>query len=136
MATLHFADLSPEQREIWQAEQAYWALVKERDTEGWIALAHDRVAVWPHVAPVPMNSVRFREDARIRGERDRIAAYELSFHAIEVHGDAAIVYYTVAISSGSTPPDAAPDRRSCITHTWIKDRGASRLAGGVSRLAG
>jgi hypothetical protein len=82
MATLHFADLSPEQREIWQAEQTYWALVKERDTEGLIALAHDRVAVLPHVAPAPMDSVGFREDARIRGERDRIAVYELSFHAI------------------------------------------------------
>ena len=40
MATLHFADLSPEQRDIWQAEQAYRALAKERDTEGLIALAH------------------------------------------------------------------------------------------------
>ncbi len=28
MVTLNVADLSPEQREIWQAEQAYWALVK------------------------------------------------------------------------------------------------------------
>ena len=129
MATLHFADLSPEQRDIWQAEQAYWALAKERDTEGLIALAHERVTVWPHFAPAPMDSVHVRENARIRVERferDPVAAYELSFHAIEVHGDAAIAYYTVAVTNSTT----------CITHTWIKDRGAWRLAGGMSRLAG
>jgi hypothetical protein len=43
-----------------------------------------------------------------------------------VHGDAAIAYYTVAVTNSTT----------CITHTWIKDRGAWRLAGGMSRLTG
>src|SRR5262245_28027823 len=95
MATLNVADLSPEQCEIWQAEQKYWALVKERDTEGLVALAHDRVTAWPHIAPAPMDSAHFREDARTRGERDSVATYELSFHAIEVHGDAAIVQAVV-----------------------------------------
>jgi len=40
------------------------SLVKERNAEGLIALAHDRITVWPHIAPAP------REDARTRGERD------------------------------------------------------------------
>jgi ketosteroid isomerase-like protein len=138
MATLNVAVLSSEQREIWQAERAYWALVKNRDVEGLIGLAHDRVTAWPHVASAPMDSVGFREDARMRGERDAIAAYELSFHTIEVHGDTAIVYYTVAAISSTTPPDAAAPgkRRACITHTWIRDCGAWRLAGGMSRPAG
>ena len=57
MATLNVAVLSSEQREIWQAEQAYWALVKNRDIEGLIGLAHDRVTAWPHVASAPMDSV-------------------------------------------------------------------------------
>ena len=128
MVTLNVADLSPEQREIWQAEQAYWALVKARDAEGLIALAHDRITVWPHIAPSPIDSVHFREDARTRGARDPIAAYELSFHAIEVHGDTAIVYYTAVVTSSATL-----HRRSSTTHTWIKDRDAWRLAGGMSR---
>ena len=133
MATLNIADLSAEQCEIWQAEQKYWALVKERDTEGLIALAHDRVTVWPHIAPAPMDSAAFREDARTRGERDSVAAYELSFHAIEVYGDAAIVYYTAVVTNVITQPDAATGRQSCIMHTWLKHRDAWRLAGGMSR---
>jgi hypothetical protein len=127
MTTLNIADLSPEQREIWQAEQEYWALAKKGDAEGLIALAHDRVTAWPHIAAAPMDSARFREDARMRGERDAIAAYEVSFHLIEMHGDAALVYYTVATTRSTIPPGL---RRACIAHTWIRHCGAWRLAGG------
>jgi hypothetical protein len=75
MVTPNVVYLSPEQREIWRAEQAYWALVKQRDAEGLIALAHGRITVWPHIAPAPIDSVHFREDARTRGERDPIASW-------------------------------------------------------------
>lgn len=132
MATLDVADLSPEQREIWQAEQEYWATAQKRDVEGLLTLVHHRITVWPHFAPAPMDSLQVRKDARIRVERD-LAAYELSFHAITVYGDAAIVYYTVTTTSSTIPPEQS---RACITHTWIRDRDAWRLAGGMSRSAG
>jgi ketosteroid isomerase-like protein len=136
MAALNVADLSVEQREIWQAEQDYWTLVREDDAEGMVALAHRRVTVWPEVASLPIDSVHFRDSQqqRTRFERDPIAAFELDFHSIEVHGDAAIVYYTVVVTSRVAPPDGTPaKRRSCITHIWIKDDGVWRLAGGMSR---
>jgi hypothetical protein len=70
----------------------------------------------------------------VRVARATIADFELSFHAIEVHGDAAVVYYTIAVINSTTSSNAAPDKtRACITHTWIRDRGAWRLAGGMSR---
>jgi ketosteroid isomerase-like protein len=137
MATLNVADLSPVQLEVWQLEQDYWALTKERDVEGLVALAHDRVTVWPHVAPLPVaDRAHFRDGQRTRCERDPVAAYELSCHAVEVHGDAAIVYYAVATSTA--PLDGTPEKRRCIciTHIWIKDHGEWRLAGGMSRSAG
>jgi len=75
-----------------------------------------------------------REDTRVRVARATIADFELSFHAIEVHGDAAVVYYIIAVINSTTSSNAAPDKtRACITHTWIRDRGAWRLAGGMSR---
>jgi hypothetical protein len=134
MATLNVAALSPAQREIWHAEEEYWTRAKDRDAEGVIALTHDRVAVWPHFAPTPMDSLHVREDTRVRVARATIADFELSFHAIEVHGDAAVVYYIIAVINSTTSSNAAPDKtRACITHTWIRDRGAWRLAGGMSR---
>ena len=132
MATPDVADLSPEQREIRQVEQEYWETAKKRDVEGLLALVHDRITAWPHFAPAPMDSLQVRKDARIRVERD-LAAYELSFHAITVYGDAAIVYYTVTMTSSTIPPEQS---QACITHTWIRDRDAWRLAGGMSRSGG
>ena len=139
MATLNVADLAAEQREIWQAEQDYWTLVREDAAEGMVALAHRRVTVWPQVASSPIDSVHFRDHdhQRTRFSRDPIAAYELDFHSIEVHGDAAIVYYTAVVTSRVAPTDEAPvKRRSCITHMWIKDSGIWQLAGGMSRSPG
>ena len=130
MIELSFADLTSAQREVWQAEQDYWVLTKERDIEGFMALAHDRITVWPHVAPSPVDRANLRDAQRIRCERDPITDYKLSFHAIEVYGEAAVVYYTVVTTS-----NAVPENRSFITHTWIKDRGVWRLAGGMSRSA-
>jgi hypothetical protein len=103
MVELSLADLTSAQREVWQAEQDYWVLTKERDIEGFMALAHDRITVWPHVAPSPVNRANLRDAQRTRCERDPITDYKLSFHAIEVHGDAAIVYYTVATTSNAVP---------------------------------
>jgi ketosteroid isomerase-like protein len=135
MATLNVPDLSPDQREIWRAEQKYWELAKDGDAERLIALMHDRVTVWPQFASTPMDSTRVSEDAQIRVQRGLIAAYELSFHSIEMHGDAAIVFYTVSVTNSTTKPDAAPEVWSCITHTWVRDRDGWRLAGGMSRFA-
>lgn len=57
-----------------------------------------------------MDTLQVRKDARIPVERD-IAAYELSLHAIEVHGDAAIVYYTVTTTSSRT--------EASVHHTYL-----------------
>jgi ketosteroid isomerase-like protein len=124
---IDLAALSPAQREVWQAEQDYWVLTRDRDVAGFLALAHERVTVWPVTAKLPIDRARLGETQRARGARDPITDYDLAFHAILVHGDAAIVYYTVV----TTGP--AAKSQSLITHTWIKDRGAWRLAGGMSR---
>jgi ketosteroid isomerase-like protein len=130
VAALSIADLSAEQREIWQAEQDYWLLTRERDVEGFLALAHDRITVWPHIAPSPIDRPHLRD---VQRAREPIAAYEIDFHSIEVHGDAAIVYYTV-VTNGIAPAQGVPTKRAaCITHTWVKYRGSWRLAGGMSR---
>ena len=131
MAGMNVADLSPTQRAVWQAEQDYWVLTRDRDVDGFMALAHDRVAVWPAVAPLPVDRDRLRAVQQSRGEREAITSYDLTFHAIEVHGDAAIVYYTV-VTTGDPSSGAAPTR-SLITHTWVKERGQWHLAGGMSR---
>jgi len=69
----------------------------------------------------------------VQRAREPIAAYEMDFHSIEVHGHAAIVYYTV-VTTGIAPARGAPAKRAaCITHTWVKDGGSWRLAGGMSR---
>jgi hypothetical protein len=34
MAEVNVSDLSPAQREVWQAEQDYWGLTKNKDIEG------------------------------------------------------------------------------------------------------
>jgi hypothetical protein len=135
MAILNVPGLSPEQREIWQAEQEYWDLVKRSDLEGLVALAHGRVTIWPHLVPLPVDSAHFRDRQRTRFESDPIAAYELDFHSIEVHGDAAVVYYT-SITTAALPGVRPEKRRVCTTHIWIKDSGAWRLAGGMTRPAG
>lgn len=132
MAELNVADLSPTQREVWQTEQDYWVLTKNKDVEGFLALAHDRVAVWPAGATLPIDRARLRDTQRTRGERDGFTDFELTFHSIQVYGEAAVVYYTV-VTTG-TPYGGAPvTGRSVITHTWVKDAGKWRLAGGMSR---
>ena len=109
MAALNVADLSAEQREIWQAEQTIW----------------------------PQGAVRDSRQLRTRFERDPKAAYELDFHSIEVHGDAAIVYYTIVVTSRVAPLNGAPTkRRAGITHIWIKDGGVWQLELRQSRSPG
>ena len=132
MAELNVADLSPTQREVWQAEQDYWVLTKNKDVEGFLALAHDRVAVWPAGATLPIDRTRLRDTQRGRGEREGLTGYELTFHSIQVYGDAAVIYYTV-VTTGNPSGGAQVKNRSVITHTWIKDGGKWRLAGGMSR---
>jgi len=130
VAALSVADLSAEQREIWQAEQHYWVLTKQRDVEGFLALAHDRIIVWPHIVPLPIDRADLGE---VQRTREPVATCEMDFHSIEVHGDAAIVYYTVVTSSPASPPMPPEKQRACITRTWVKDGGSWRLAGGMSR---
>jgi len=132
MAGLNRADLSPAQREIWQAEEDYWVLTKGRDVDGFMAMAHPRVAVWPAIAALPMDRARLHESQLTRGERDGLTAYDLTFHSIQVYGDAAVVYYTV-VTTGAPQGGAPVQARSAITHTWAKDGGRWRLAGGMSR---
>lgn len=133
MAGMNVADLTPRQREVWQAEQDYWVVTRNRDVDGFLALAHDRAAVWPLVAPLPIGRDRLRAAQQSRGEREAIIACDLTFHAIEVHGDAAIVHYTVATTGAAPPGATAATNRSLITHTWVKEHGQWRLAGGMSR---
>ncbi len=132
LAELNVADLSTAQREVWQAEQDYWVLTKNKDVEGFLALAHDRVALWPATATSPIDRARLRDTQRARGEREALTGYELTFHSIQVYGDAAVAYYTV-VTTGNPAGGAPVKSRSLITHTWVKDRGAWRLAGGMSR---
>jgi ketosteroid isomerase-like protein len=88
--------------------------------------------VWPAGATLPIDHARLRDTQRARGEREALTAYELAFHSIQVYGEAAVVYYTV-VTTG-TPSGGAPMKiRSAITHTWVKDGGKWRLAGGMSR---
>lgn len=67
---------------------------KDRDVEGFLSLAHDRITAWPHIVPLPVGRDTLRDVRRTRVITD----YQLSFHAIEVHGDAAFVYYTADIN--------------------------------------
>ncbi len=132
MAEMNVEDLSPTQREVWQAEQDYWVLTSNKDVEGFLALAHDRVTVWPATATSPIDRARLRDSQRTRGEREAMTCFEMTFHSIQVYGDAAVVYYTV-VTTGNPSGGAPVKSRSLITHTWVKDGGKWRLAGGMSR---
>ena len=130
MAELNVADLSPTQREVWQAEQDYWVLTKNKDVEGFLALAHDRVAVWPAGATLPIDRARLRDTQRTRGERDGLTDFELTFHSIQVYGEAAVVYYTV-VTTG-TPYGGAPVLRVARSLPIL---GSRTRANGSSRVA-
>jgi ketosteroid isomerase-like protein len=134
MPDINLENLSPAQRDVWQAEQDYWVLTRNKDVEGFLALAHDRVAVWPATATSPIDRARLRDTQRTRGDREALTGYELTFHSVQVYGDAAVVYSTV-VPTGNPSGGAPVKSRSLITHTWVKDGGKWRLAGGMSRRA-
>jgi hypothetical protein len=122
---------------LWAAEQKYLGTRQKRDTEGLIALVHDRVTAWPHIAPAPMDSVHFREDARTRGKRDSIAAYELSFTPSRSTATHRLLYRR-NYQQHYTTQCGATGQKASVHHadTWIRDPGAWRFAGGMSRPAG
>jgi hypothetical protein len=82
MAELNVGDLSPTQREVWQAEQDYWVLTRNKDVEGFLALEHDRVAVWPAgwaVRKLREMLPRVREDRLHADLAEMLRSHEVKF---------------------------------------------------------
>jgi ketosteroid isomerase-like protein len=117
--------------EIWALEAAYFTNLYKADYAGVMELVHKQFLGWPNALPLPIDA-----DASARFMRQLVpgptsCAVTIERAGIEVRGNVALTQYTLHVACADKA-DASRTQTSRITHTWVKERGAWKLLGGMS----
>jgi len=121
--------LTPEQAEVWTAEQNYFRYLQAKDLQKHMALWDDRFVGWPDYKEHPVDKKDIGADIaeEFRSSQSTLPPGTLPTpESINVIGNVAVTYYFW--------PD--PDKSSPfvyrITHTWLKTANGWRIIGGLS----
>ncbi len=127
--------LSGAEREVWRMEEIYWERVAAGDVEGYRDLWDEDFVGWPCTAESPATKENIH--GWMVGVRDGVyeISYDLTFGAVQVFGDVAVVYYTTPIVY--TFAAGGVDGQNEVwkfVHTWRRDGDTWRILGGMCGL--
>jgi uncharacterized protein DUF4440 len=116
--------MSPEQLEVWAAEERYWTLRAAGKISEFMALWDDEVAGWPHTTDglITKSDIRDEVTRQIAAESNSHAALEPL--SVRIHSDFAFVFYRVRLGRESFR----------IHHTWHRTPTGWKIIAGMSAL--
>ena len=126
------AEFTPDEKAVWQLEEAYWRYVQAGDVENYVTLWHARFVGWPCFSSEPSDKSKIGGWVQeIRDNRLKFT-YELRPLAVRVFDDVAIVQYAaeyVTQYDDGTRSGAGLWRK--FTHTWKKTDGRWQIITGM-----
>ncbi len=131
LKTLGAQNLSPEQREVWSMEEAYWRYYNDGDVERYMTLWHDDFIGWPDGFDQPTRKDGIRQSFQ-RNVADGWTLTELRVEGVQLFGGIAVTHY---VASGGLR-DGSEAGTWKITHTWIRFGNRWQIIGGMSAQLG
>ena len=123
--------VSADKDRIWALEREYWESNRAADTERISSAWHEAFLGWPQGEPVPLDKEEATSFARRSYSKPGAFTFELEPAGIRIHGDVAVVHYTVRLASKDG--EGRETRSSLrITHTLVREGGAWKILGGLS----
>lgn len=124
--------LTPEQREVWAGEEAYWEYVGRQDVEAFMSLWHERFIGWPCDAPTTVKYPGLRAavedwfaEVTVKGNKTQIAS-----NGVIVDKDFAITYVAVT-TTGTDASGVEKCVSEKIVHTWRRTGDGWKIIGGM-----
>ena len=133
-------ELTPVEQEVWNLEVAYWEYIKNNNPEAYADLYAQNFLGWPKRMKVALDRLQVDPDSFgqwIPGIHENPAEkhdYELTDRAVRSFGDVVITHYTGRgfFRSVKTGEIVRERRKLRLTHTWIRQGGTWKIAGGMS----
>ena len=83
-------EMSSQQKEVWQMEEAYWRDVKGFDEAHYMTLWHEDFLGWPRDQKMPIGKVALGEAVHRKFQRKGTLDYEFLSKWVEVAGNVGI----------------------------------------------
>ena len=128
------AEMTPDEKAVWQLEEDYWKYVKESDLEAYRSLWDDRFVGWPSFSTDPVGVDKIASwIPELHQDPEQEYHYELTRKAVRGFGDIVVVHYLVrevwrSVDNG----EIVRDRSIRITHTWRRTGDTWRIITGMS----
>lgn len=131
------AELTPDEKAVWQLEEQYWVYVAKSDVDGYATLWDDRFVGWPSFSARPVGKDVIGDWIRpLHADPEQKFEYALEQMAVRSFGDVVVAHYLVKEQWVSAKTGQVTRTESSrITHTW-KRRGSGWviIAGMSSRV--
>lgn len=129
----HSDDLTLEERQVWELEEAYYQFAQDNDPEGYLALFSDEAIGWPALDSHPKGKDKFSQWISIvHANPAEVWRYELERRAIQSFGDVVVVHYRLRdyfVSAESGEELRSENYR--ISHTWLRRDGHWQIISGM-----
>lgn len=115
------AELTDDERVVWEMEESYWRYVKAGDVAAYVALWHEEFVGWPCFSWTPTDKNGVGSWVREIRDNHWTLNYKLRPLAVQAFGDVAVVHYAaeyVYDYGDGTQSGAGLWRK--FTHTWMK----------------
>jgi ketosteroid isomerase-like protein len=124
-------EMTTEQKEVWQMEEAYWNDVKASNAEHYSTLWHSSFLGWPRDRDHPVGKKDLTEGSAKKMAAGRVVSYEFLSKAVTAVGNVGVTQYSVkAVRAGKDGTKETYTSR--VTHTWLKTGGTWEIIGGMS----
>jgi len=121
--------LSPAQKEVWDAEESMHRYEQQRDAKGFLSLWDDNLVAWPDYEPRPVRKPKIEKDTVEEFQEPKPSGPPLpppKPEAIGIFGDVAVTHYFWPEADQTSPVVFR------ATHTWQKGPQGWRIIGGMS----
>jgi ketosteroid isomerase-like protein len=130
-------ELSAEEQQVWDLENAYWEYVKSNDIPGYRSLWDERFIGWPGFSHTPLGKENIHGwIAQYHANPAETYDYKLSGPVVRQFGDVVVAHYLVedmmrSAETGEIVSSAPPDR---VTHTWQRRGDTWQIITGMSAM--
>lgn len=120
-----------EQMEVWKAVEDCWVVWFQHDVQAHKACFHDDYQFWPAGQAAPFGKDRLEPYWKYVRDAQSVLAYDVDPVKITVHGDAALVHWSVFIWSRGPNGELAGADSYQEAMMMVKDGGRWRYFGGA-----